>query len=98
MRSPLTPSMWRARMPRGSGRSGSWLAVIVAPPRSIVRKVIDRMAALRHQHAALEADEHHAVLFAANGAHRDDALGRALRRLALRQHLGLRIDRVADEH
>src|SRR5436190_14419114 len=49
-----------------------------------------------HEHRALVADENRAVGLAADGAHRDDPLGRTRLRLALRQHLALGVDRVAD--
>src|SRR5579884_2426449 len=60
--------------------------------------ILDAVAALRHQHGALEADEDGAVGLAAGGAHGDDALGRARIRLALGEHLALGIERVADKH
>ena len=49
----------------------------------------------RHEHRAFVADENRAVGLAAGGAHRNDALGRARLRLALRQDLALSVDRVA---
>src|SRR5262245_58033600 len=60
--------------------------------------VLDRMPPFRHQHRALETHELRAIGFLTDGAHGDDALRGPRRRLALRQHFGFRVNRVADEH
>src|SRR5579883_2731260 len=54
--------------------------------------ILDAVAALRHQHGALEADYDGAVGLAAGGAHGADALGRARIRLALGEHLAVGLE------
>src|SRR5690348_2173226 len=59
--------------------------------------LFDTMASLGDQRSPLKAHEPRAVPFLANRAYGDKALPRPRRGFALRQHLRLGVDRVADE-
>src|SRR6185437_11032886 len=65
---------------------------------SVFREIVHRMTALRHEDRALETHEYRAVGLTADRANSHDPLRRPPGGFTLRQHLGLGVDRVADEH
>src|SRR2546425_2604245 len=86
---PTTSALsWAAALERAAAKTS---ALVIQP-------VIDRMAAHRDQRRALEGHEHRAVRLFSRSAHGHDAMMRARFRLALADHLGLGVDRVAREH
>src|SRR5271168_3296880 len=85
---------WSISIGKARRRPSSSLLTIKS---SVVGGVFWRVAAAMHEHGALEAHHHGAVLVEPARRHRDDPLGRSAFRLALGEHGALGIERVAGE-